>query len=58
MLESILSFVLRIGLVAALWAFVWRFVEPRTQLMRILRAALLVFVLLGVLALLKITGAN
>jgi len=56
MFGSIIFFVLRIGLIAALWAFVWRFVEPRTQLMRILRAALLVLVLLGVLAVLRITG--
>jgi len=58
MLGDILSFVLRIWLVVALWAFVWRFVEPRTQLMRLLRAALLVVGLLGIWAVLKITGAN
>jgi len=58
MLGDILSFVLRIGLVVAFWAFVWRFVEPRTQLMRILRAALLVFGLLGIWAVLKIAGVN
>ncbi len=58
MLGDILSFVLRIGLVVALWAFVWKFVEPRTQLMRILRAALLVFGLLGIWAVLKIMGVN
>jgi len=58
MLEDILSFVFRIGLVVAFWAFVWRFVKPRTQLLRILRAALLVFGLLGIWAVLKITGAN
>ena len=58
MLEDILSFVFRIGLVVAFWAFVWRFVKPRTQLMRLLRAALLVFGLLGIWAVLKITGAN
>jgi len=58
MLGDILSFVLRIGLVVALWAFVWKYVEPRTQLMRILRAALLVFGLLGIWAVLKIAGAN
>ena len=58
MLEDILSFVFRIGLVVAFWAFVWKFVKPRTQLLRILRAALLVFGLLGIWAVLKITGAN
>jgi hypothetical protein len=58
MLGDIISFVLRIGLVVALWAFVWKYVEPRTQLMRILRAALLVFGLLGILAVLRIAGVN
>ena len=58
MLGDIISFVLRIGLVVALWAFVWKYVEPRTQLMRLLRAALLVFGLLGIWAVLRIAGAN
>ena len=58
MLGDIIAFVLRIGLVVALWAFVWKYVEPRTQLMRILRAALLVFGLLGILAVLRIAGVN
>jgi hypothetical protein len=56
MLRTIVFFVLRISLVVALWAFVWRFVEPKTQLVRILRAALLVLGLLAVLALIRITG--
>jgi len=58
MVASFLSFVLRTLLVVMLWFFVWRFVEPRTQLMRIARAALLVLCLLGVLVVLKITGGN
>jgi hypothetical protein len=56
MFRSIVFFVLRISLIAALWAFVWKFIEPKTQLMRIFRAALLVLGLLVVLAMLKITG--
>jgi hypothetical protein len=56
MFIAIVSFVLRISLIVALWAFVWRFVEPKTQLMRILRAALLVLGLLAVLAVIRITG--
>jgi len=56
MLRNILSLVLRIGLIAAIWGFVWRFVEPRTQLMRILRAALLVLGLLVIFAVLRIAG--
>jgi hypothetical protein len=56
MLRDLISFVLRIGLVAAVWAFVWRVVQPRTQLMRIFRAALLLLGLLAVLAVVRITG--
>ena len=56
MLRDIIFFVLRISLIATLWAFVWKFIEPKTQLMRVLRAALLVLGLLVVLAMLKITG--
>lgn len=56
MFTSFISFILRISLIVALWAFVWRFVEPRTQLMRILRAAVLLLGLLGVLFVLRSTG--
>jgi hypothetical protein len=56
MFGSIVFFVLRVSLIAVFWAFVWRFVEPKTQLMRILRAALLLFGLLIILAMLRITG--
>jgi len=56
MFRDIVFFVLRISLIVALWAFVWKFIEPKTQLMRVLRAALLVLGLLFILAMLKITG--
>lgn len=56
MFGGLLFLVLRIGLIAALWAFIWRLVEPRTQLRRILRATLLLLGLLGILVLLRITG--
>jgi hypothetical protein len=56
MIVNIVLFVLRIGLIAVLWAFIWRVVEPRTQLMRILRAALLLLGLLGILVVLRLTG--
>lgn len=56
MVGSIVLFVLRMGLIAVLWAFIWRVVEPRTQLMRILRAALLLLGLLGILVVLRLTG--
>ena len=58
MLGDIISFALRITLIVALCLFVWRFVKPKTQLMRILRAALLVLVLLAVLAVLRVTGTH
>ncbi len=56
MFRDLVSFVLRILLIVALWAFVWRFLEPRTQLMRILRAAVLLLGLLGILVVLRMTG--
>lgn len=56
MFGRIISLLLRMCLIAALWAFVWRLVEPRTQLMRILRAALLLLGLLGILAAIRATG--
>lgn len=56
MFINVASLVLRMLLVAVTCAFVWQFVEPKTQPMRILRAALLVLSLLAVLAVVKITG--
>jgi len=56
MFRSLIFFVLRISLIAALWASIWKFIEPKTQLMRVLRAALLVLGLLVILVMLKITG--
>jgi len=56
MLTNFITFVLRISLIVVLWAFVWRLIQPRTQLMRILRAAVLLLGLLGILFLLRNTG--
>ena len=56
MLRSFLSLALRISLIAAIWLLVWRLIRPRTQLMRILRAAFLLACLLVVLALLRVTA--
>ena len=56
MFTSFISFILRISLIVAVWAFIWHLVEPRTQLMRILRAAVLLLGLLGVLFVLRSTG--
>jgi len=56
MVRNLIFFLLRIGLIAGLWVLIWRLVEPRTQLMRILRATLLVLGLLAVLAVIRFTG--
>ena len=56
MVGDALHFILRVLLIALIWFFVWRFVEPRTQLLRIVRAALLMLSLLAVLAVMKITS--
>lgn len=58
MLGDIISFILRISLIVAIWLFVWRFVKPRTQFMRVIRAALLVLVLLAALAAMRASGIN
>jgi len=55
-MRSIVSLVLRMGLIVAFWAIIWRSMEPRTQLMRVLRAAVLVLGLLGILAVVRIAG--
>lgn len=56
MFENTTDIALRIIFIAALWALIWRFVEPKTQRMRILRAALLLLCLTAILAVLRFTG--
>ncbi len=56
MFENTTDIALRIIFIAALWALIWRFVEPKTLRMRILRAALLLLCLSAILAVLRITG--
>ncbi len=56
MVGGVIHFILKVLLIALICFFVWRFVEPRTQLLRILRAALLVLSLLAVLAVIRITS--
>ncbi len=56
MLRDLLIFVLRVGLVAAVWVFVWRLIRPKTQVMRIVRAALLALGLLIVLAAMRVVA--
>ncbi len=56
MLTNTISFILRICLIGSFLFCVWRYVEPRTQLMRILRAALIVLGMLVILAIVRIIG--
>jgi hypothetical protein len=58
MFREIIYFTLRLLLVAVVCCYVWQVVEPRTQLMRILRAALLLLALLGTLAVVRIFGMD
>ena len=56
MFTDFISFILRISLIVALWVFVWKILEPRTQLMRILRAVVLLLGLLGIQVVLRMAG--
>jgi hypothetical protein len=56
MVGSLILFVLRICLIATIWAAVWRYVEPKTSAMRVVRAALLVIALLLTLATVRTLG--
>jgi hypothetical protein len=53
MLSEFLSFVLRLLLIVVLWTLVWQLIEPKTQLRRILRAAVLVLCLLGAMLVMR-----
>jgi len=57
MLSHILHFLLRMGIIMAFSIFVWKFIKPRTQGARILRAALLAAGLLVMLAILRVAGS-
>ena len=52
-----LAFVLRMVLIFAVWMFVWRSIKPHSQALRIARAALLLFILIVVMAVLITAGA-
>jgi hypothetical protein len=56
MLTNTISFILRICLVGTFWLCIWRYVEPRTQSRRILRAALLAFGMLVIYAVVRVIG--
>ena len=55
MIEDTLSFFLRFCVIVTLWVWIWRVVEPKTQVLRIARAALLVLGLVFVLTLMRIS---
>ena len=56
MVSDVVLFVLRLLLAAAMFAFVWTLIRPKSQSMRILRAAVLVVCLLAVLAIVRGVG--
>jgi hypothetical protein len=56
--DEMFSFFLRLCIVACFWAFVWGYMKPKGQLMRVVRAGLLVLALLLVLAVLRMTGTS
>ena len=56
MVAGCIFFILRMALIVAFWALIWRLVEPRTQLLRILRAALLVLGLIAILGMVRFLG--
>ena len=56
MLREVVPFLLRVALMVAISLLIWRSVQPKTQFRRVLRAALLLLTLLGVLAVVRITG--
>ena len=56
MVGSLVLFILRICLIGTVCAAVWLYVEPKTKMMRVFRAALLVVALLLTLAAVKTLG--
>jgi hypothetical protein len=58
MILDLFLFALRLSLTVAVVSFVWTLVKPRTQSMRIIRAALLVLCLLGVLVAVRAAGGS
>ena len=56
MVGDSLNFLLRIALIASAGMFVCRLVKPRTQALRITRAALFAFILLIALAIIRVAG--
>ena len=55
-ISNLLIFGLRFVMVVALWSAIWQFTTPKTQLMKVLRAAMIVIGLAGILAAVRLTG--
>ena len=56
MLDDSIYLLLRLGLIIAFCSFIWHVIKPKTQLMRTLRAALLVLGLVCILVVLRTVG--
>ncbi len=56
MAERVVMLVLRACLIAVVWALSWQLIRPTTQTMRVLRAAVLVFALLLIMAVVHLTA--
>ena len=56
MLGDSIYLLLRLGLIISFCAFIWHVIKPKTQLMRTLRAALLVLGLVCILVVLRTIG--
>lgn len=55
MFKDLVIFFLRLCLVMVVWTAAWRLIQPKTQSLRILRAALIALTMLAVLALVRFT---
>ena len=55
MLVESITFVLRICLLSIVWFTTWKYIEPKTQFMRILRVTVLVLVLLVIMVMVRLT---
>ena len=56
MIYDFLYFGLRLVVIVSLWMFVWKLIEPKNQLLKILRAGLLAAGFIGFLLIIKTVG--
>jgi hypothetical protein len=56
--DEMFSFFLKLCIIVCFWIFIWACMKPKGQLMRVIRAGLLVLVLLFVLAVMRMSGAS